>query len=113
MQAVFLPGEQRSAYLEGQPADDERFIGVFAHELEHSGGYSPDDAKSAAKKLLPDILSYKPGHPAAYPDNGRSLVDDAADVFLGVFTNGKVTGDKVGPHSDLLDHFPYVGSPHA
>jgi len=23
-----------------------------------------------------------------------------------------VTGDKVGPHSDLLDEFPYLGPPH-
>jgi hypothetical protein len=26
--------------------------------------------------------------------------------------HGKVTGDKVGPHGDLLDEFPYVGRPH-
>jgi len=41
-----------------------------------------------------------------------ALTDDAADAFLAVFTNGKVTGDKVGPHGDLLDEFPYLGSPH-
>jgi hypothetical protein len=23
-----------------------------------------------------------------------------------------VTGDKVGPHKDLLDEFPYLGPPH-
>jgi hypothetical protein len=23
-----------------------------------------------------------------------------------------VTGDKVGPHSDLLGEFPYLGPPH-
>jgi hypothetical protein len=112
MQAVFLPGDERCAYLEGQPADDERFISVFAHQLERSGGYSPDDAKSTAKSLLPDILSYKPGCLGRYPDNGRSLVDDAADLFLAVLTNGRVTGDLVGPHRDLLDEFPYVGPPH-
>src|SRR5260370_2488737 len=58
MQAVFLPGEEREAYLSGEPANDDRFIGVFAHELEHTGGYSPEDAASVAGKLLPDILSY-------------------------------------------------------
>ena len=57
LQAVFLPGEQREAYLSGEPADDDRFIGVFAHELEHSGGYAPEDAIGVARKLLPDILS--------------------------------------------------------
>lgn len=27
-------------------------------------------------------------------------------------TNGKVTEDMVGPHTDLLPEFPYVGQPH-
>ena len=34
-------------YLRGEPANDDRFIGVFAHELEHSGGYTPEDAKTS------------------------------------------------------------------
>jgi hypothetical protein len=29
-------------------------------------------------------------------------------VFFSMLTNGKVTGDKVGPHNDLLDDFPYL-----
>jgi len=29
-----------------------------------------------------------------------------------MITNGKVTGDKVGSHGDLLDEFPYLGPPH-
>jgi hypothetical protein len=29
-----------------------------------------------------------------------------------IFTDGKVTEDKVGPHGDLLPEFPYVGPPH-
>jgi Domain of unknown function (DUF4331) len=62
--------------------------------------------------LLPDILSYNPREPVRYPHNGRTLTDDVVDVFLSMYTNGKVTGDKVGPHSDLLDGFPYLGPPH-
>ena len=112
MQAVFLPGEERIAYLSGQPADDARFIGVFAHELEHAGGYAPQDAKAVASKLLPDILPYDPRRPASYPHNGRTLTDDVVDSFFVLLTNGKVTGDKVGPHADLLDEFPYLGPPH-
>ena len=112
MQAVFLPGEQREAYLSGQPADDGRFIDVFAHELEHTGGYTPEDAKGIARELLPDILSYDPRQPAAYPRNGRALTDDVVDGFLSLLTNGKVKGDKVGPHGDLLVEFPYLGPPH-
>ena len=112
MQAVFLVGEEREAYLNGEPADDDRFIGVFAHELEHSGGYRPEDAVGVARKLLPDILSYDPRGPARFPHNGRKLTDDVVDFFLSMLTNGKVAGDKVGPHGDLLDEFPYLGPPH-
>jgi len=112
LQAVFLVGEQREAYLSGEPANDDRFIGVFAHELEHTGGYSPEDAASVARKLLPDILSYDFRRPVSFPHNGRTLADDVVDVFLSMLTNGKVTGDKVGPHRDLLDEFPYLGPPH-
>jgi len=112
MQTVFLVGEKREAYLSGEPANDDRFIGVFAHELEHTGGYTPQDATAVARKLLPDILPYDPHEPVRFPDNGRRLTDDVVDVFLSIYTNGKVTKDKVGPHRDLLDEFPYLGSPH-
>jgi hypothetical protein len=112
LQAVFLVGEERDAYLSGEPANDDRFISVFAHELEHTGGYTPEDGKAVARKLLPDILFYHPNEPACFPHNGRTLTDDVVDVFLSMLTNGKVTGDKVGPHGDLLDEFPYLGPPH-
>jgi hypothetical protein len=108
----FSPGERKEAHLSGDPADDDRFIGVFAHELEHSGGYTPEDAVGVARKLLPDILFYDPCKPARFPHNGRTLTDDVVDVFLSMLTNGKVTEDKVGPHGDLLDEFPYLDSPH-
>jgi hypothetical protein len=111
LQAVFLPREKKEEYLSGEPANDDRFIGVFAHELEHSGGYSPEDAKNVASTLLPDILSYDSREPVRYPHNGRTLTDDVVDLFFSVYTNRQVT-DKVGPHGDLLDKFPYLGPPH-
>jgi hypothetical protein len=111
-QSVFLPGDEKAAYQAGQPADDARFIPAFAHSLEHTGGYTPEEAKRAAGILLPDILPYDSSKPASYPTNGRTLTDDAIDVFLSILTNGRVTRDKVGPHTDLLASFPYVGGPH-
>jgi len=111
-QAVFLVGTEREAYLSGEPVDDSRFVSVFAHSLEHIGGYTPEEAKRAAQTLLPDVMSYDPTLPASFPSNGRTLTDDAGDIFVAVLTNGKVTEDKVGPHSDLLAEFPYVGPPH-
>ena len=111
-QTPFLAGESRLAYLAAEPHDDARFVPVFAHELEHAGGYTPEAAKRAAQGLLPDILHYDPRRPASYPTNGRLLTDDVVDVFLPIFTNGKATGYKVAPHRDLLADFPYLGPPH-
>ncbi len=111
-QSVFLTGEHKSEYLAAEPAGDARFVAVFAHSLEHIGGYTPEQATKVAKTLLPDILSYDPTRPAAYPANGRALTDDVMDVFLSVITNGKVMRDNVGPHKDLLSDFPYLGQPH-
>jgi hypothetical protein len=111
-QTPFLAGEQNAAYLAAEPADDARFVPVFAHALEHAGGYTPADAMRVAGTLLPDVLHYDPTRPASFPANGRTLTDDVVDFFLPILTNGKVTQDKVGPHTDLLAGFPYVGPPH-
>lgn len=111
-QEPFLAGDDKATYLAGEPANDARFIPVFAHSMEHLGGRTPDDAVRVARTLLPDILIYDSKRPAMFPDNGRSLTDDVVDVLFPIFTNGKVTTDNVGPHADLLDEFPYVGPPH-
>ena len=111
-QSVFFPGEQREAYLTAEPAGDARFVFVFAHALEHAGGYPPQEATRVARTLLPDLLPYDPTRPASFPHNGRTLTDDAFDCFLRILTNGQVTGDGVGPHVDLLAEFPFLGPPH-
>src|SRR6267378_2044449 len=72
-QAVFLTGAENADYLAGEPADDARFVAVFAHSLQHAGGYTPQDANLVAGRLLPDILPYDPKRPACFPDNGRTL----------------------------------------
>jgi hypothetical protein len=88
-QSVFLTGAEKGAYLAGEPADDARFIAVFAHSLEHAGGYTPEEAMRVARTLLPDILPYDPRRRASYPDNGRTLTDDVMDVFLPILTKRK------------------------
>jgi hypothetical protein len=113
-QVPFLvPNEEKASYLGGEPADDARFVEGIAHSLEHTGGYSPEEATRVAGTMLPDILGYDPTRPVAYPDNGRLLTDDVVDPFLAILTNGKVREDKVGPHNDLLPEFPYLGPPRA
>ena len=112
LQVAFLVGEERDAYLAGEPAEDARFVAGFAHALEHAGGDTQGDARRVAGTLLPDVLSYDPTRPTSFPVNGRTLTDDAADVFLTVLTNGRGTVEKIAAHSDLLAEFPYLGPPH-
>jgi uncharacterized protein DUF4331 len=109
---ILCPNEEKEAYLSGEPANDSRFLDSFAHVLEHSGGYAPEEAKGVAGTMLPDILPYDYTRPVAYPRNGRRLTDDVVDHFFAILTNGKVTEDRVGPHADLLPDFPYLGTPH-
>jgi hypothetical protein len=111
-QSIFLTGDHEAEYQAAEPKDDARFVPVFAHSMEHTGGYTPDDAIRAAKTLLPDILRYDPTRPASYPDNGRALTDDVMDIFIRLISNGKIPGDNVGAHHDLLSEFPYVGASH-
>jgi predicted enzyme related to lactoylglutathione lyase len=111
-QSIFLTGDQKGAYLLGDPATDARFLPVFAHSLEDTGGYVPHEARKVAATLLPDILSYEPGRPAAYPKSGRTLTDDVMDAFISMVTNGRVNRDNVGPHRDIMAAFPFLGPPH-
>jgi hypothetical protein len=111
-QSVFLLNDARDAYMASEPAEDGRFISVFAHSLEHTGGYATADAQRIAATLLPDIIQFDPTRPASYPSNGRALTDDVLDHFLSILTNGKVTSDRVSSHHDLLSEFPYLGPPH-
>jgi hypothetical protein len=46
-QSVFFsPGDEKAAYLAGEPATDARFVDSFAHVLEHAGGYAPDEGEA-------------------------------------------------------------------
>jgi hypothetical protein len=112
-QTPFLTGAQNESYRAGSPAEDSRFVDFFAHALDHFGKFTPEEAQRvAAGTLLPDLLYYDPSRPASFPDNGRALSDDVADVFLAIITNGRVKGDGIGSHSDLIADFPYLGPPH-
>jgi hypothetical protein len=110
-QTPFLASADRDSYLDGEPAQDERFVPMFAHALEQTGGYTPERALVAARSLLPDVIPFNPKVAAAYPANGRTPRDDSKDVFLTVM-NGRLTWDMTGPHNDLLDEFPFLGAPH-
>ncbi len=101
------PARQRTALT----ASGQTFLQEFVSELEALGGYTAAQARGIADLLLPDILTFDYSSPAGFL-NGRRLQDDVIDIELNLVTNGNVTGDGVGPHSDYLSHFPYLGAPH-
>ena len=80
--------------------------------LEALGGYDPSGLGGfLADVLLPDVLTYNTATPAGFL-NGRALADDVIDTELGIVTANGITGDCIGPHSDYLAKFPYLGVPH-
>lgn len=74
--------------------------------------YDQATAEFLADILLPDVITYDTTTAAAGPLNGRALADDVIDIELAITTNGCVTTDGVGAHSDYLSSFPYLGVPH-
>ena len=105
----------------GDPGDPESFEESFIETLESFGwnrttpstvdGFPPLTATQIAELLLPDILTYNYSSSAGFL-NGRKLADDVIDIELTLVSKGAVTTDMVGPHTDYLPHFPYLGNPH-
>lgn len=73
--------------------------------------YTVAQAEGLADFLLPDVLTYDTATVAGGL-NGRDLDDDVIDIELGITTNGSVTSDGVGAHTDYQAVFPYLGVPH-
>jgi hypothetical protein len=126
---VFNHGNDKNVFNVTQPADQPNVVStdtatagknlltVFQQELQAlskgspKGQYTADQALGIAKILLPDILTYDYSSAAGYL-NGRRLQDDVIDISLNLVTNGALTGDGVGPHTDYTAEFPYLGNPH-
>jgi hypothetical protein len=109
---VFNHGNDKNVFNQINPVQDRaKFEASFQATLQQLGGYSPSQADAIADVLLPDILTYDYSSSAGFL-NGRKLTDDVIDIELSLVTNGKITTDKVGPHTDYLSHFPYLGKPH-
>lgn len=110
--AVFNQADSdRSEFNRTPPAHQVAvFLARFAATY-RSFGYGESDAIELATGLLPDVLRFDPSSSAGYP-NGRRLTDDIADIRVSELTLGRVTTDLVGPHTDLLQQFPYLGAPH-
>jgi hypothetical protein len=108
---VFNHGADKKTF-NGQPPTMDRatFLPSFVSTL-RSFGHSDTEAQALARILLPDILTYDYSSAKGFL-NGRKLTDDVIDAELTLVTKGKLTTDKVGPHTDYLADFPYLGNPH-
>jgi hypothetical protein len=108
---VFNHGDDKNTFNTIEPTQDRAlFLDKFVAVLK-SFGYATDQATTIAQILLPDILTYDYTSADGFL-NGRKLTDDVIDIELALVTNKQITTDKVGPHTDLLGVFPYVGNPH-
>ncbi len=113
--SFFNTDETKEQYNRTEPAHDrELFLHQAIEILEHNGGYSAQQAEAVIDEagLLPDMLRYDPAKPAKYP-NGRALTDHVVAARLAMISNNNVPNDGLEPHDDLLEGFPYLGTPHA
>jgi len=86
------------------------------------GAYTSGQADTLAGILLPDVLTYTVGTTTDGALNGRAPTNDPIDLELNLVTGGfpfagrdstgAIPSDCVGPHTDYLSSFPYLGVPH-
>jgi len=102
--------EDNAAFCHSSPVDQVARFGAAFERFLRSLGYTDAEASALLPAYLPDWLVYDPTKPSGYP-NGRRLTDDTADLLASLLTRGRITSDGIGPHTDLLDAFPYLGPP--
>jgi hypothetical protein len=113
----------REEFNRAVPADDvSRFgayVGGVAEKLSGLAGSATDPSaygRQLAARLLPAVLPYELGTPAAFDAarfNGRGLTDDVMDVILTLITNTPL-GDGVAPDPQRVRaDFPYFGTPYS
>ena len=113
--SFFNTDDTKEEYNAGEPVNDyKRWLEMFIHLMGHTGNYTREEAIAAIEKegILPDMLQFDPSKPAIYP-NGRSFKDDVIDIRLAFLSKGDIPPDRLVPHSDVLEEFPYLGTPHA
>jgi hypothetical protein len=120
--AFLLPNiELSEEFNRGIPSEDVARFGAHVEDivkrmtiLAKSSGDPAEYARQLAAKLLPNVLPYELGTPAAFDFaavNGRALSDDVMDVILTQMTNSALA-DGVSPDlSRMRAEFPYFGAP--
>jgi hypothetical protein len=108
---VFNHGNDKNRFNEVDPTQDRKLFTPNIVAVLNFFGYSQAQQTQIANILLPDILTYDFNSASGFL-NGRQLADDVIDTELALVTNGQITSDGVGPHTDYLSVFPYLGTPH-
>jgi hypothetical protein len=119
------PPSQQATAFGGKFRTNVQDTLVALSALDSEGSYSTGQAAALASVLIPDVITYDTSTHAVGPLNGRRLSDDVIDVELNITTGGDPLGlfadrnatggvpsDCVGPHSDYLASWPYLGTPH-
>ena len=112
--SFFNTDDTKEEYNAGEPVNDRsRWLDQFVHLMGHTGNYTREEAISAIdnERTLPDVLSFDPSKPAKYP-NGRVFTDDVIDYRLAFLTKNQCPSSGLKPHTDILNEFPYIGTPH-
>lgn len=113
--SFFNTDETKEEYNASEPVNDrERWTDQFVHLMGHTGNYTREEAIAAidVDAVLPDMLVFDSSKPAQYP-NGRVFTDDVINYRLSFLSKGDIPPTGLEPHTDLLNEFPYLGSPHA
>ncbi len=107
---IFTKEEDKNLFNRTLPPQQVAlFADKFVAVLQESGR-GRAESEALVEQLLPDVLRYDYSSSAGFP-NGRKLTDDIVNIVLSMVKNAPVS-DKVGPHTDLLATFPYLGTPH-
>jgi Domain of unknown function (DUF4331) len=112
--SFFNTNDTKLEYNASEPVSDlARWTDMFVHLMGHTGDYTREEAIAAieADGLLPDMLHYDPTKPATYP-NGRVFTDDVINHRLAFLSKGEIPPTGLTPHTDTLEVFPYLGTPH-
>jgi hypothetical protein len=113
--SFFNTDDTKLEYNASEPVNDyKRWLDQFVHLMGHTGNYTREEAIAAidAEGILPDMLSFDPSKPAKYP-NGRVFTDDVINTRVAFLTKNEAPPTGLKPHTDTLNEFPYLGTPHA
>jgi Domain of unknown function (DUF4331) len=113
--SFFNTDDTKLEYNASEPVNDrKRWLELFVHLMGHTGNYTREEAIAAidTEGTLPDVLTFDPSKPAQYP-NGRTFKEDVINYRLAFLTKNECPPTGLKPHTDTLQEFPYIGTPHA